>query len=162
MADEAVEGQDDEAPKKKGKKPLIIGVLLLVVGAGAGFGVVSMGLLPGGSKEASDEPKEKVEYEDVAFVPIDQLIVSVGDPDRSRILRFQAQLEVAPGNEPEVTKMMPRVLDVLNGYLRAVSLADLEDPGALVLLRAQMLRRVQIVIGNDLISDLLISEFVLN
>jgi flagellar FliL protein len=61
-----------------------------------------------------------------------------------------------------VTHLLPRILDVLNGYLRAVELAELEDPDALVRLRAQMLRRIQIVTGQGMVRDLLVTEFVLN
>ena len=56
---------------------------------------------------------------------------------------------------------MPRVLDVLNTYLRAVEVRDLEEPSSLVKLRAQMLRRVQVVTGEGKVRDLLITEFVL-
>jgi flagellar FliL protein len=51
---------------------------------------------------------------------------------------------------------------VLNGYLRAVDAADLEDPAALVRVRAQMLRRVQLVTGEGRVRDLLVTEFLLN
>ena len=54
------------------------------------------------------------------------------------------------------------ILDVLNGYLRAVEMRELEDPSALVRLRAQMLRRVQIVTGEGRVRDLLVTEFVIN
>jgi flagellar FliL protein len=57
---------------------------------------------------------------------------------------------------------MPRIVDVLNTYLRALSLADMEERAALLRLRAQMLRRVQIVAGAGRINDLLVMEFVLN
>ena len=57
---------------------------------------------------------------------------------------------------------MPRVLDTLNTYLRAVDVADLENPAALAKLRAQMLRRVQVVTGEGRVRDLLVTEFVLN
>lgn len=67
-----------------------------------------------------------------------------------------------PAHQAEVRRVMPRILDTLNGYLRAVSVAELEDPGALLLLRAQMLRRIQIVVGEAAVSDLLIVEFVLS
>ncbi len=53
-------------------------------------------------------------------------------------------------------------MDVLNGYLRAVDVPALEDPSSLIRLRAQMLRRVQIVTGEGRVRDLLIIEFVLN
>ena len=58
--------------------------------------------------------------------------------------------------------LMPRILDVLNGYLRAVEVSQLDDPTALIRLRAQMLRRVQIVTGEGRVRDLLVTEFVLN
>jgi flagellar FliL protein len=59
-----------------------------------------------------------------------------------------------------VERLSPRVLDILNSYLRAIDIAILEDPGALITVRAQMLRRIQIVIGEDFVTDLLITEFV--
>ena len=67
-----------------------------------------------------------------------------------------------PSYEDEVTKLTPRVLDVLNSYLRAVDIAVLSDPPALIKLRAQMLRRIQLVTGEGRVRDLLILEFVLN
>jgi flagellar FliL protein len=57
---------------------------------------------------------------------------------------------------------MPRIVDVTNTYLRALKLADLEDSQALIRLRAQLLRRMQVVTGEGRINDLLIMEFVLN
>ena len=46
--------------------------------------------------------------------------------------------------------------------VRAIDVAEIEDPGALVKMRAQMLRRVQIVSGEGRVRDLLVTEFVLN
>ena len=51
---------------------------------------------------------------------------------------------------------------MLNSYLRAVSINELEDPSSLIRLRAQMLRRIQIVTGEGQVRDLLVTEFVLN
>ena len=51
---------------------------------------------------------------------------------------------------------------MVNTYLRAVAPADLEDPGALIRLRAQILRRFQLVAGEARVRDFLITEFVLN
>ena len=61
-----------------------------------------------------------------------------------------------------MTLLLPRIVDVMNGYLRALDAAELENPAALVRLRAQMLRRIQIVTGEGRVRDLLITEFVLN
>ena len=64
--------------------------------------------------------------------------------------------------EQAVADIMPRIVDVLNGYLRAVATEDLERPTALVRLRAQMLRRIRLIADKREIRDLLVAEFVLN
>ena len=97
-----------------------------------------------------------------AFVPLDALIINLADPSGRRFLRFAAQVEVDPDHLTEVEEIKPRIVDVLNSYLRAVDVSDLEDPTALIGLRAQMLRRVQVVAGPGQVRDLLIMEFVLN
>ena len=96
------------------------------------------------------------------FLAVDPLVISLGPGGGNSHLRFRAQLEVAPGQEEYVAALMPRVVDVLNSYLRAVELRDLENPSALVRLRAQMLRRVQVVVGDGRVKDLLVMEFVLS
>ena len=96
------------------------------------------------------------------FVALDPMIVNVGAEGGDRYLRFVAQIEAAPGHAVEVEAIKPRFADVLNGYLRAVDIADLENPRALDMLRGQMLRRLQTVAGEGAIRDLLIVEFVLN
>jgi flagellar FliL protein len=58
--------------------------------------------------------------------------------------------------------LLPRIADVLNGYMRAIDVTQLEDPAALVRMRAQLLRRIQIVTGEGRVRDLLVTEFVLN
>ena len=77
-------------------------------------------------------------------------------------LRFTAQLEVVPDHLAEVESLRPRIVDVMNGYLRAVEPADFEDQMILSRLRSQLLRRIQIVTGEGRVRDLLIIEFVLN
>ncbi len=157
MADQAA---DIEEPRKSGGLvPLILGAVLAVAGAGGGYFATTLGLIGG---EAGDAPQVVEEKPKAAFVPLEPLVISIGGDGRQRHLRFSAQLEVVPGNERAVTDVLPRIVDVLNGYLRAIDLADIEDTAALVRMRAQMLRRVQIVVGEGLVSDLLVMEFVLS
>jgi flagellar protein FliL len=158
------EAEQDEAPKKKSKLPLLIGIVLMLILGGGGFYATYSGMILGGGTEVADDhaPDGETAVPDIAFVPIDPLIVSLGTSGRARHLRFSSQLEVSKAHQEEVTMLMPRILDVLNGYLRAVEVAELEDPSALIRLRAQMLRRVQIVSGEGRVRDLLVTEFVLN
>ncbi|MDR5652724.1 flagellar basal body-associated FliL family protein [Ruixingdingia sedimenti] len=151
-----------EPPPKRSKLPLILGLVLALVLGGVGFYATRAGLVPGlGSAEPEGE-KAPSPLPDIAFVAFDPLVVSLGPGARSRHLRFTAQLEVTRKTEAEVRLLIPRIVDVLNSYLRAVSPADLENPAALVRLRAQMLRRVQIVTGEGRVRDILVTEFVLN
>ncbi len=154
----------DAAPKKKRSKlPLLIGFVLAILGGAGGFLAVRMGLILG--PDAPEMVEEEVILRAIAptaFVPLEPLIINLPDPSGRRFLRFSAQVEVAPEHQAEVEAIKPRIVDVLNSYLRAVEVSDMEDPAALIGLRAQMLRRVQVVAGPGQVRDLLIMEFVLN
>ncbi|MEL7211299.1 MAG: flagellar basal body-associated FliL family protein [Pseudomonadota bacterium] len=165
MADaEIIDAEDAEvAPKKSLKMPIIIGLVLAIFGGAGGYFAVQMGLL-----FAHDDPAAHTEAEplealpDIAFVPVDPLVISLNENGTNRYLKFRAQLEVTGPAADDVQQLMPRVVDVLNNYLRAVDVALLSETSALVGLRAQMLRRVQVVVGHGRVRDLLIMEFVLN
>lgn len=162
---EADENSDQtEETKKKSKLPLVLGLVLAVALGGGGFFAVYSGMIlgPGAAHGDDSAPDPSEPLPEVAFVPVDPLTISLGPGSANRHLRFRAELEVEPKAQSEVSAMLPRVLDVLNGYLRAVSVSDLEQPTALIKLRAQMLRRIQIVTGEGRVRDLLIMEFVLN
>ena len=151
----------DAVPKKKSKLPLILGLVLFLVLGGGGFYAVYSGLVLGHAPEpvagehAGDLP-------DIAFVPLEPVIITLGEVSANSHLRFAAQLEVNLAYQSDVVMLTPRILDVINGYLRAVEVRELGDPNALVRLRSQMLRRIQIVTGEGRVRDLLITEFVLN
>ncbi|MEP2029516.1 MAG: flagellar basal body-associated FliL family protein [Paracoccaceae bacterium] len=151
-----------EPPKKSSKLPLILGVVLALTGGGGGYYAVSSGMVLGAASESKHVEEDIDALPDVAFVPVDPITVSMNSRSQNHHLRFRAQLEVPANYEAEVQGVLPRVVDVLNGYLRALEAGDLEDQSALTRLRGQMLRRIQIVTGSERVSDLLIMEFVLN
>ncbi len=169
MTDAVAEPEEGVKGRKRG---VILWAILAVFGAGIGFAAVHFGLVPIGVAPAAEMAgkAEKGKAADIvaespapgAFVPIEPITVSLIGDRRIRQLRFRAQLEVEPAEVEEVTRIMPRIVDVLNGYLRALEPADLSEPAILVRLRAQMLRRVNIVAGNGRVRDLLIMEFVMN
>lgn len=180
MAEETAEA-DGEAPRKKSKLPLLIGLVLMLVLGGGGFYATYSGMILGGdAKEAAAHGEDGAAGHgegaaaghgedaghgaaaEVDFVTIPPLLISLAPGAHSSHLRFAADLEVAPAQRELVTRMMPRVQDVLNGYLRAVRVEDIEDPSALTRLRAQMLRRIQTVLGENVVRGLLVTEFVLN
>jgi flagellar protein FliL len=165
MADDAT--QADLPKKKRGLLlPLLIGLFLALLGGGGGYWAVTMG--PFAPEPAIADTGESVAPVaaqppvTAAFVPLETLVISLGPEQAARHLMFTAQLEVDPAHLAEVTQLSPRVLDVLNSYLRVIALDELSDPTSLARLRAQMLRRVQIVTGAGRVQDLLVTQFVVN
>ncbi len=174
---DAIPGTDDP-PAKRGKLPLIIGLVLALAGGGGGFYATQSGLLPfggsatepelGAAGEHSVDPSAEplaapmTDISEIAFVPLDPIHLSMGQGREAQQLRMVAQLEVRSDSQADVEKLLPRVADVLNSYLRALKVSDFQDPVALTRIRAQMLRRINIVTGRGRVRDLLIMEFVLN
>lgn len=155
--------QTDVAPEmapRKSKLPLLIGFLGAVILGGGGFYATFSGHLLGPAETPSGH--DVAALPDMSFVPVDPIVISLGPGSTARHLRFAAQLEVNGTHAADVKLLLPRIVDILNSYLRAVELVQLEDPSAMVRLKAQMLRRIQIVTGEGRVRDLLISEFVLN
>ena len=181
-ADGGSDGND--APKKKGLG--LVGILLIVllalVAAGGGFAVSSMGLIGGGGHadggdgDAGDGAAEGDAHADdhgdahadagpgtdAVFVSMPPTTVSIGSGGRDRQLRMKLILESDGAHSLEVEGMMPRLQDAMLSYMRAIDPSLLEDPAALLRLRAQMLRRARLVAGEDAVANLLIVDFVLN
>mgnify|MGYP005855953989 CR=1 FL=1 len=156
------------APKKGGKTGLIVGAALALALGGAGFYVVYSGVVPTPEKAPAEKADADKSHAAAAEAPaatefarIDPIVITVGSGAQLRQLQFVGHLEIEPGRGEQLAALQPRVRDVLNTYLRAVSPEDVEDPAALLRMRAQMLRRVQVVTGEGVVRDLLVSEFIL-
>ena len=154
----------DETPKKASRAPLLVGAVLALLGGGGGYYATSAGMILAPSEAETHAKKESVPkaLPDISFVELEPLVVSISGNEALSHLRFRAHLEVPSTYKSDVELLEPRIIDVLNSYLRALRTSDIEDTSALARLRAQMLRRVQVVIGPDRVKDLLIMEFVIN
>lgn len=161
MADATADEEVEEKPKPGLMKPLIFGVVGALVAGGGGFFVTYSGIAQGLMGSGKAEAPKPVDRSTV-FLPLDPLTVSLGSRANARVLRFRAELEVGTDYREEVDGLRPRIFDVLNTFLRAVDESELEDPTAMTRLRAQMLRRIQVVTGEGRVKDLLIIEFVLS
>ena len=152
------------APRKRSKLPLLAGLVLALVLGGGGFYAVYSGMIlaPATDHAVAGGDGEPQALPDIVFVAIAPLVISIGGEGESRHLRFAASLETATPYADEVTLLLPRILDVLNGYLRAIAMTEIEDPAGLIRLRAQLLRRIQIVTGEGRVRDLLVTVLVLN
>lgn len=159
---EATADAPDE-PTKKGGKALIIGIISALLAAGGGFFSTYSGFAQSlaGTESSDATHHDSHATEEVQFVALEPIIISYpGSPGHQ--FRISAQLEVPPHEVKEVSHLMPRVLDVLNGFLRALDPTTLSDRAAWYDLRLKMLYRIRMVLGEDRVRDLLITEFVLH
>lgn len=158
MTDAALPPEDLPA-RKGGKLPLLLGLALALPAAAGGFWAGYQGLIPlPGSQAAATAPSGG----EVAYIALDPVVVTLAPGGKSRHLRLTAQLEVEPTARDAVEKLRPRIMDLMNSYLSALTLSELEAQPALVRLRAHLLRRITLVAGDGQVRDLLITEFVLN
>ncbi|MHA1530318.1 MAG: flagellar basal body-associated FliL family protein [Alphaproteobacteria bacterium] len=173
---EAKDDTDDEPVRKGKSKLLLVACVLALVAGGGGFYAVYSGLLAlpfgggdGGRETATaghgGETEEHADsadpFEPGTFIDLEPLIVTLGPQSESEHLKITLTIEVGPGREAEVEAVRPRVIDILNGFLRAVDEREFELPRSMERLRAQMLRRVRLVTPEGAVRDLLIQEFVL-
>lgn len=162
----AVGADATDKPRKSSRLPLIIGLFLAIAGGAGGFFAVRLGVvdmvLKAGADPTDETAAQPPGLRDVVYLALDPMIINLPPGSDRDLLLFSAQLEVEPAFRMDVETLIPRIVDVLNGYLRALDLKDLEDPASLNRIRAQLLRRVQVVVGEGRVRDLLIMEFVLN
>lgn len=156
--------EPEEAPEKASKLPMILGLVAMIAGAGGGFFATFSGMIL-----AEEQPEQVVEEKfepaplpEVSYVEIEPMIISIGPLTNGKHLRFRAQLEIADDYVADVESVLPRILDVINSYLRALRIEDLEKPLALTRVRSHLLRRIDLVTGTGRVNDLLVTEFVLN
>ncbi len=149
----------DAPPAKPGKRGVFLGLAAATLLGGGAFYAVYSGLILGPSDpSARPAPVAK----DFAYVPIENITITLAPDSGARFLRFSGQIEVAESSLADMERLQPRFLDLMNTYLRALEVRDLTDPAAIIRLRAQILRRLQVVAGEGHVRDFLITEFVIN
>lgn len=165
MAEQEVVDSESEPSPARGRRGVLgVGLASLVLGAGA-FGAIWTGLLDGiagaGAGSPEDGAAAPAAEPSPAFLELEPIVVSVGPAGKGHQLRFRAWLQVSTDGAGTAERLRPRILDVFTTYLRAVPMDELAEPTALLRLRAQLLRRVQTLVGPDAVEDLLIADFLL-
>lgn len=126
-----------------------------------GGDVLAAAEAPHGPEKKKAEGHGEKSKNEFVFVPMDPLIVTLGPEAEAKYLKITMSIETAKGGESGVASVMPKLRDVLNGYLRALDESDLAEPSNMSRIRAQMLRRLQLVAPDAGISNVLITDFVL-
>lgn len=184
MADEAqnpeAEDGDGAAAKKKlsGKKLVLFIVLPLLLLCGGG--AAAFFLLAGGDSEMQADAEGNVSGDetasgdqggegktasgggDIVFYDLPELLVNLNTGGkRATYLKLTVALELEnQAVVPEVERVLPRITDSFQVYLRELRLEDLKGSAGLMRLKEELLVRLNVAAGTTKINDVLFKEML--
>lgn len=165
MAETSVPDETASPKAKPSRSPVVLAMVAGLSLACAGYLAVGQGLLPGlagvSGGSVSLESRSAANP-DTMFLALEPFMVTLPRTDPVRQLRLELQLELPKSAEAAVRAATPRLQSTMNTYLMAIDLSDIEDPNAMLRARMQLLRRLQVAVGEGLIHDLLITQFLIS
>lgn len=158
-ATEAVAGEAAPA-RSKGKLLIIVAALLVLAGGGGGYFFFFV---------AKKDKAEHVEAEKkaVAFLDIKDMMIGIS-PDNAqatisgpRMMKLHVALEIADAKElPAIQALQPRIEDIFMVYLREMRPVDLQGSAAILRVKDELLRRVNLAVQPKKIEAVLIKELL--
>ncbi|MCQ0971049.1 flagellar basal body-associated FliL family protein [Paracoccus sp. TK19116] len=145
----------ESSPRKKGK---LIPLLLTAMAALGGFGAAYTGLWSAMDllSPAEARPHDEKPVAEFVAVPVIDLTLQGA---RSRNLVLAAMIETTQDKAKDIEHTMPRVSDAFNGFLSGIDPAAFDKRGVLEIVRAELLTRSRAILGDEVVHDLLITEF---
>jgi flagellar FliL protein len=175
-ADEAekLEGEGAE-PKKSlisklfGSKKMIMiaggGLLAVVLAVGGGlyFFIFSGHGTPSVKVAANGAPQIPILPPQVSFMDMPDIVVNLQTADGSAAyLKLAVSLELQSGDEKAgISKLMPRVVDQFQSYLRELRVDDLRGSAGVVRVKEELLRRVNVAAEPYGVRDVLLKEMII-
>ena len=150
----------DAAPKKGGKKKLVL-IALPVVLLGAVAGLWFGGILPpllglgGGTEQAAEVAERPAPPAQPGFVDLPEIVSNLNAPGRRpSFVRLRARIEIADMQDaPLVNAAMPRLLDLFSTYLREVRPDELRGSAGSHRLREELISRAGIAVAAEARGD---------
>lgn len=160
------QGADGETAEKKSGGIVSKAVMLVALGA-ASFGTVFLLPRPGKAPQpdASHESAEGHETaepldldEATGYLELNPMTITL--QDGMRILKIGITLETLSGEEAYIDPNDPKIRDAFMGYLRALRVEQIQDAAFMAQMRAQLLRRAQLILGPEKVRGILITDFL--
>ena len=166
--DESVEQAVDALPEKRrgGKKLVLFIILPLLVISGGGAGLYATGILDTLLGNGDEQAEEVVEHvgppEPGVFFDIPDILVNLNAASReSSYLKLSVSLELGSDEDiAAIERVMPRINDNFQVYLRQMRLEDLHGSAGLYRLKEELLRRIQTAASDVDIRDVLVREML--
>ncbi len=161
-------GDETAAPAKGGKKKLLMlatgGILLVAGGIGGAFyagmldGVLGLNAENAGAEGELDAAPNA----EPVFYELPDIVVSLNTGERkSRFLKVRVNLELESTDDlPQIERVMPRIMDHFQVYLRELRLEDINGSAGTFRLREELLKRVSASARPARINDVLFVEMI--
>lgn len=185
-AEAIAEGQEAPTPKKKSKLKLILLItipLLVLAGGGAAayffffakkeapvaagpdgapLAEGEAGKSPEEGAASTEEATKDVKPENTFFHALPEMMVNLNtENNKISFLKFQATLEIDDQKSVEkLTKVMPRILDTIQVYVRELTVNDLKSSLGIEKLRQELLKRIVLIAKDVKIYDILFPEML--
>jgi flagellar FliL protein len=146
------------------KRPMLIAALVIALAGGGGGAAYFAGLLDGVfGTAASAEDAAAAAARQVVFFPLPDLVVTLNTNERrTTFLKLRVSLELASAADVEhVERMLPRLVDYCQIYLREMRVEDLRGSAGTMRLREELLRRVAAAVAPAHVNDVLFGEMLI-
>lgn len=159
-----IEGGGGTKKKMSGKK-LILFVALPAVLLLAGGGAAAFFLLGGAKHDEHGEHGAATKVEapkEVVFFDLPEMLVNLNTAGRqTHYLKLQVALELnTPTAVPQVEKLLPRVVDGFQVFLRELRLEDLNGSTGMMRLKEELLIRINAALPDVVVEDVLFKEML--
>ena len=150
-----------------GKKMVLFAIILVVLLGGVGavflvFGGIDgiMHMVKGDSGAAESAPAAKTTQ--VAYYDLPDILVNLRtDTARPTFLKLTVSLEIErPEDRAEIDRLLPRVIDTFQVYLRELRAEQLQGSAGLFRLREELLARVNAAVRPTRVNDVLFKEML--
>jgi flagellar FliL protein len=157
-----------DAPKKGGKKIVLLAVCLVFAGAGAAFPmIVNVPAMMGKGKDDAAAAKKEKKDAKTAIVPFGDITVNLSEERLQRYLRLKAAFLVDAEAEKEVTaevtKKKAAIKSAMIAHLAGKTVKDVSGPNGVTRTQRELLERVEDVLypdGGSKIKSVLFEEYV--
>ena len=171
MAEEATADGEIQIEKKgglSGKKLVLFIVLPLLLLSGGGAAAFFLGALDGllGKEEhaemAEADPAADQEAGPSVFFDLQEMLVNLNTGGRkTHFLKISVSLEVDTDDDVlQLQRVMPRIVDSFQVYLRELRIEDLHGSAGLQRLREELLLRVNSAARPTVVRDVLFREML--
>jgi flagellar FliL protein len=159
------EGEQPKPASKLGNKKIIamVVVLLLIIGGGVGAFMFLKSQKAKEEAAALAEKDKQAALPQNAFVDMDEIIVNLNTDGKAvSFMKVKITLEVADAADVAVVnKLMPRIRDVLQVYMRELRPADMQGSVGLYRLKEELLYRINKLVYPAKVSDLLFKDVLI-